>query len=456
MTNKSLARSVALLLAIVLVATACTIDTGSSTSTGSGTEGGEGIEGSQQADDGVAAPTTSAAPAITGPVSTFVPPLQGPFSSDGGTTTAAVDQSTIIIEENPSLPRTLEGLPWPTDFSRRTVADWNEFLRGLQQEDPRDGIPPIDSPVFESPARAAEWLDPAEPGALVQVNGEARFYPLSIMTQHEIVNDAFGDIPVAVTYCPLCNTAIAFDRRVDGEVLRFGVSGLLRNSDLVMWDDQTTSLWQQITGDGVVGQFAGVELETVPTSIVSFGQFAANFPEGGSLAGESGRGRQSYGANPYVGYSSLDTPFLFDGETDDRLPALSRVVGISDGDIVASYAFSDLARLQVVNDDFDGRPIAVLWAPGTADALDGGTIASSNDIGTAVAYEPIVDGQNLTFTANGDGTFTDDQTSSTWNIFGQATDGSLAGSQLGAVEHRNEFWFAFQAFFGADSLREQA
>ena len=390
---------------------------------------------------------------VEGPGETFTPPLEGPFT-EGGVSSADFDRENVIIESPPALPSVLASLPWETDWSQRTPESWDEFFRGLQTPDPRDGIPPIDTPIFESVDLAAEWLDPNEPGALVQLNGEARFYPLSIMTRHEIVNDAFGDVPVAVTFCPLCNTSLAFDRRVDGEVLRFGVSGLLRNSDLVMWDDQTNSLWQQISGEGVVGEFAGVDLDTVPTQVVSFRQFVESFPDSFSLAAESGFGRQTYGANPYVGYSSSAQPFLFDGEADDRLPALSRVVGITEGDAIAAYSFDQAGELGVINDEIDGLPIVILAAGNTTDALDGSRIADSQNIGSAVAHSPVVDGETLTFARNDDDTFTDEQTGSTWNVIGIATDGPLAGTQLDPIEHRNEFWFAWQAFLGPDSLRQ--
>lgn len=447
------------LLLLVLVASACSSSSptvaASSADTAATEPGGsvESVDDPQTApvDDSV---TTTTARVITGPTTTFVPDLDVDFATDGGAEFDADAVEGLIVEDDPDRGDLERYVDWPTDWTRRTVEDWSEFGAGLQATDPRDGIPPIDTPVFESPALASQWLGSREPGALVQLNGEARFYPLSIMTRHEIVNDAFGDIPVAVTFCPLCNTAIAFDRRVDGEVLRFGVSGLLRNSDLVMWDDKTTSLWQQITGDGVVGTYAGAQLESVPTSIVSFAQFAENFPDGKSLAGESGFGRSAYGSNPYEGYSSSSRPFLFTGETDDRLEPLARVIGVTVGDVTASYSFERLQAESVVNDDVDGVPIVVLHAGDTADALDAGAIAISNAIGSAIAHNPVLDGQTLTFVANDDDTFTDDQTGSTWNVLGSAVDGELAGQQLVPVEHRNEFWFAWQAFFGPESLRE--
>lgn len=461
-----------LLFAIVVVATACssadssaaadaTADAAADAEDSDGDADGDGAESENatapesESDDAEAESDGTAPVKIDGPEEVFSPPLDGPFNADGGISfdAAAVD---VILEDAPTGPLASTYFSWPTDWTRRTVEDWDEFAAGLGSSDPRDGIPPIDTPIFESVSLASEWIAPNEPGALVQVNGEARFYPLSIMTAHEIVNDAFGDVPVSVTYCPLCNTAIAFDRRVNGDVLDFGVSGLLRNSDLVMWDRQTTSLWQQITGEGVIGEFAGAQLETVPTSIVSFAQFAEGFPEGRSLAGESARGRGSYGLNPYAGYSSSAAPIagFFGADLDDRVPALSRVIGVTEGEALVAYTFDRIAAEQVINDEVNGVSIVVFGGGETTDALDQRSIAGSQSIGSAVAYIPAVDGQVLTFVANDDGTFTDDQTGSTWLITGNAIDGELAGSQLEIAEHRNEFWFAWQAFFGADALAE--
>lgn len=334
---------------------------------------------------------------------------------------------------------------WPTDWSRRTV-ELDEFLLGLPRDDPRDGIPPIDIPAFE-PIGDATWLDDREPGALVELDGEVRFYPLSMLTRHEIVNDRFGDVPVAVTYCPLCNTAMAFDRRVDGQVLRFGVSGLLRNSDLVMWDDATTSLWQQITGDGVAGHFAGTELEPVSTRIVSYGEAREAFPDALSLMEESGYGEGAYGRNPYQLYSSSTLPFLYDGTPDPRYPALSRVVGVSVDDEEVGYPFESVREAGAINDEVGGTSVAVLWGGDTADALDTTDIADGEAIGTAVAYDRRVGDRTLTFTATGDDLFTDTETGSIWNTLGQAVAGSLEGESLDTVTHRNEFWFAWAAFF---------
>ena len=188
----------------------------------------------------------------------------------------------------------------------------------------RDGIPPIDNPTFESIADASIWLQSQSPVIAFEWDGIARAYPLAILTRHEIVNDVVANVPVAVTFCPLCNSAVVFDRTVNEQVLRFGVSGLLRNSDLIMWDDVTQSWWQQFTGEGIVGEYTGTMLTLLPSQVVGYDAFIEQYPEGEVLS----RDGRSYGSNPYVGYDSSSQPFLFRGELDDRLLPTDR--GIRD------------------------------------------------------------------------------------------------------------------------------
>jgi hypothetical protein len=208
-------------------------------------------------------------------------------------------------------------------------------------------------------------------------------------------------------------------------------------------------LWQQATGESIVGDFAGTRLDFVSTAITSYGDVVASFPDTEVLSRDTGFPNRSYGTNPYVGYSSQSAPFggFFDGEIDDRVPALDRVVGITLDEGQLGVPFSTLAEVGAVNTAVGSTPVVVLWASGTADALDHPTIDVAQDIGTAVALSPEVDGQVLTFTADGDGTFTDAETGTTWDVLGVALDGPLAGTRLDPVTHRNDFWFAWQAFF---------
>ncbi|MCZ6738658.1 MAG: DUF3179 domain-containing protein [Actinobacteria bacterium] len=367
----------------------------------------------------------------------------GPSDSESPASDITADDDSLV-----TIPIHLESMAaiWETDFSNRII-DLEELLVGIPISDPRDAIPPIDNPQFEA-VSASDWIQDPEPGVLIEIEGDARFYPLSVMTRHEIVNDEVGGIPVAVTYCPLCNTALVFDRRFEGETLRLGVSGLLRNSDLVMWDDVTQTLWQQVTGEAIVGEHAGKSLTPLASAIVRWADFRDSHPDGQALSSDQGFGLV-YGSNPYEFYSSRSRPYNFySGEIDDRFPALERVVGISVNGIDKAYPFSLINKVRVVHDNLAGQELVVFWgASDTADALDSGLIADAIGIGTGIVYNPVVDGERLTFVASGDTEFVDNETGSTWSILGKATSGELAGEELELLPHRNEFWFAWQAFF---------
>lgn len=314
---------------------------------------------------------------------------------------------------------------------------------------PPDGIPPIDEPRFLAPDEV-RFLADDEPVLAVEIDGDARAYPLQIMTWHEIVNDEVGGVPVAVTYCPLCNTGIAFERpTIDGELLDFGTSGKLYNSNLVMYDRQTETYWAQATGQAIVGELAGEQLTFVPARIVSFGDWRAEHPDGLVLSRQTGHERP-YGENPYVGYDSLDRPFLFTGELDERLPATARVLGIvRAGDVVAfpyeTVSAQAVGGWAVVMEEVAGDPVAVFWKAGTRSALDLRQIASARDVGSIAAYRPQVGGRSLTFEATPDG-IVDRETGSLWSILGRATAGPLEGQQLIPELATDSFWFDWVAF----------
>ena len=333
---------------------------------------------------------------------------------------------------------------WDTNFCLHSVS-YDEIFSGGP---PRDGIPPLDNPRFESVSSAGEWIDDVEPVILLEREGQARAYPLQIMTWHEIVNDEIDGDPVAVTFCPLCNTALVFRRpTIAGETLTFGTSGNLRNSDLVMWDRQTESWWQQFTGEAIVGDLTGTKLEPLPAAIISWADFKMTYPEGQVLSINTGFVR-SYGRNPYAGYDNVNNfPFAFTGELDDQLPPMTRVVGVVTEDNQGAAFVRDLIQdEQVINENVNGTPIVIFWKEGTSSALDSGSIANGRDVGTAVVYSREIDGQALTFIANQDGTFTDQETGSLWDLLGTAMEGPLTGNQLTPIPHHDTFWFAWAAF----------
>ena len=330
---------------------------------------------------------------------------------------------------------------WKTDFGKHSVP-LSEIMSGGP---PKDGIRAIDRPEFVGVDAADGWLKPREPVIFFVRGSDARAYPLQILIWHEIVNDIVGALPVAITFCPLCNTAIAFDRRVHGQTLSFGTTGKLRFSDLVMYDRQTESWWQQATGQAIVGALTGVQLIPFPAQTISWGTFKDAFPGGKVLSRHTGYNRP-YGENPYVGYDDVNSsPFLYRGPQDPRLPPMERVVTVSlEGEDVA-YPFSTLERVRVVNDTVGGRKIVVLFEKGVASALDKSSIPESRDIGTAGVFERAVGGKVLTFAVAG-GRIVDAQTGSTWTILGTAIAGRLSGARLVPVVHGQHFWFAWAVF----------
>ena len=358
--------------------------------------------------------------------------------------TAAPDKPVVQLDDDWERELRQAGINtgvWETDFSKRSVPYKEIFSGGV----PRDGIPPIDDPKFVEVENADQWLEQNEPVIALEIEGEARAYPLQILTWHEIVNDTVGGVPVSATFCPLCNSAIVFDRRLEGVVYDFGVSGNLRNSDLIMWDRQTQSWWQQLTGEAIVGQLTGAQLDILPATIVAWQDFKGTYPEGKVLSRDTGH-RRSYGSNPYVGYDEVgQPPFLFFGKEDDRLVATERVAAVTVGDSAAAFPFSFLEAEGVVNHQVDGKDLVVFFKPGARSALDQRSIADSREVGSTGIFLRDQDGKALTFSASGD-QFADLETGTTWNIFGQGVAGPLAGQQLTPVPHANHFWFAWAAF----------
>ncbi|MDX1521242.1 MAG: DUF3179 domain-containing protein [Anaerolineae bacterium] len=359
-------------------------------------------------------------------------------------------QVTILTEDDRPNQLVSATQGWNTNFNKHTIP-YDELLSGGP---PRDGIPSIDDPKFISTAEAGEWLADNEPVISLVIEDDARAYPLQVLTWHEIVNDTVADVPVAVTFCPLCNSAITFDRRFDGQVFEFGTSGLLRKSDLVMYDRTTETLWQQFTGEGIVGDLAGEQLTFIPSSLISFADFKAAHPDGVVLSRDTGFSRR-YGENPYVGYDSVGSnPFLFRGEIDGRLSAMERVVTISFADdpnlgiteeIDVAYPLTTLAEAGVINDTQAGVDLAFFHQGGTASALGARVIADAEDVGSTGVFNRELNGQTLSFKKEGD-LIIDEETGSTWNILGTAIDGPLAGEQLSPILHADHFWFSWAAF----------
>ena len=322
---------------------------------------------------------------------------------------------------------------------------------------PPDGIPPIDAPAFVSIEEADRWLEDPEAVVVVSIDGDARAYPVQVLIWHEIVNDVVGGVPVAVTYCPLCNSAISWVRTVRGVETTFGTSGSLYASALVMYDRATESLWTHFDGQAVVGLLAGDRLEPVPSPLLAWADFRSSHPDGVVLDRDATGFTRNYGANPYLGYDEpSSTPFLFSGQVDDRARAMQRVVGVRTDGAARAWTLDAVGGgdAAATNTFIGSDPLVIFWKAGQASAIDARTVDGGRDVGSVGVFSALVRGESLTFDSSG-GLFGDEETGSTWDITGLAVDGPLKGERLTRVPHLDTFWFAWATYAPDTDLVEE-
>ena len=372
------------------------------------------------------------------------PTSQEPPSEEQRLTTVPV-----VATPSPGTQATATPKPgaWRTNLDKYIV-DPEVVGPGL----PRDSIPPIYEPKFESMSEADAWLDDEDLAGVMTIGGETKIYPYPILFWHEVVNDRIGNTPVLVTYCPLCDTVIAFDRRVESEELVFGVSGKLRHENLIMWDHQTESWWQQITGEALVGDLAGEKLEFLPLRTLPWGEARRSIDDALVLSRESTQDERLsgfYAVKPCPTEYPDEGLLWTGGPTSETLGSHARVVGLSHPKAVA-YPVSELARLGVATDVVGTQPVVLIYSAepcvGTAPGL-GAEITDA-----AAVYMPVVDGRMLSFYLEGD-YILDRETGSTWSPSGIAIDGPLEGRQLEALPHTISFWAPWVAFHPETELR---
>ena len=296
---------------------------------------------------------------------------------------------------------------------------------------------------------ADSWLDSDDLVGVLALDDEVHVYPLRMLVYHEVVNDQIAGVPVLVTFCPLCDTVIAFDRRVDGEALLFGVSMKLLHDNLIMWDHQTESWWQQASGMAIVGDFAGEQLDFLPIRTLFWRDVRRDMPGASVLSRESGFPESETGFYDIkmcpADYSS-EPPLWTGGPTSEALGSYARVVGLNLNGAVA-YPMAALARRQVVNDVVDGRDVALFYSTQPCVGFRG-----VPTVDTASVYSPMVGEGKLTFYPR-KGEILDRETGSAWSPGGLAVSGPLKGSQLKPLPHTISFWFAWIAFFPDTTLR---
>lgn len=269
---------------------------------------------------------------------------------------------------------------WDTDFSKSAV-DFNEITDVIG----KDNIPAIDEPAF-MPAADETRIPGREPVISFAYQGVARAYPLRYLVWHEIVNDTVAGLPVAVTYCPLCNTSIVFERVLDGKPVTFGTTGKLRHSDLIMYDRGEETWWQQFDGKAIVGKRVGEKLSMRPSALITFDMFKQRYPGGEVLLPDPRRVAMA-GQNPYVDYDSSVLPFLFRGELPKDVEPMLRVALVQEPQPVAVA----LAYL-IAHQPYRHGDLMFRWRAGQASALDTSRIADGRDVGSIEVFHVSPDG----------------------------------------------------------------
>lgn len=248
---------------------------------------------------------------------------------------------------------------------------------------PRDGIPAIDRPRFVQP-EAAGFVQPGDRVLGIARNGVAKAYPVAILNWHEIVNDTFADEPIAVTYCPLCGTGIAYVAGNGGQVMRFGVSGLLYNSDMLLYDRQTESLWSQIGKHAISGLMKGTRLQAIPLQHTTWADWRERYPGTLVLSTDTGHARD-YSRSPYSGYEKSSDVFFPVRNHDTRYHPKESVLGVEIDGRFKAYPFVELEKSDgQVRDRLGGRTVTVTYdrRHRTAGAVDD----DGNPLPVMVAY----------------------------------------------------------------------
>ncbi len=319
---------------------------------------------------------------------------------------------------------------------------------------PFDSIPAIDHPRF-LPAGSVRFLGPAAPVIAIEVHGVARAYPVAILAYHEIVNDVVGGVPVAVTFCPLCNSPVAYGRRLDGHTVRFGVTGQLAESNLIMFDRRTRTWWQQLSGRAIAGPLTGRRLRPLAASMVAFGPWRAAHPTA-SVMRPPARSPYRYGIDPYGWYDGGPRQpgvLVRAAPYDHRLPPKWRVIGVPRQGGRGPVAFALPAgrgTFRVARKTAGSVPLVALFGygerlPETGRTPPDARLGWSGSVFVASAAGHPVD---LLATHHG---FVDRSTRSRFDLLGRAVSGPLAGAQLPAVPQAQAFWFAW-SHFSPDTL----
>jgi hypothetical protein len=361
------------------------------------------------------------------------------------TTTAVLvlrDHSRTAVGPEPAAtPTQSVRLNLRTDVGRDAPFLASFDARALAAGAAVDAISAIDRPRFDAPDDATLML-PEDLVVSVEVNGDARAYPEKLLSLHEVVNDIVGGSPLAVVWCPLCRTATAFERRISGRLLTFGVSGLLYHRNIVLFDRETRSLWSQLLGGAVTGKLRGTKLRHVPVRHETFAHWRARHPNGKVLSvaddTEARRFTEPFESGTIWGPESSDQPYtsywakvanLYRGRAAG-IPDRALVLGLLARDRAVAYPLNRIEERGLVEDEVDGVPVLL--------------VVSDRQALSASVFSRVFNGRVLTFRLAGRG-LVDRETGTRWSLDGEGVAGALAGRRLDLIPATTSYWFAWRA-----------
>jgi len=344
---------------------------------------------------------------------------------------------TAVSPPTPTIIPTATTQPTPTT-NPLAPASRRLQMGELQLAADEDAIPAIfadDSIFVDASTGDGEWADD-EFVVGVEINGDARAYPIRLMSQHELVNDNIGGQPVLISWCPLCFSAIVYDRLLERE-MTFGVSGFLYFDNLVMYDHQTNTLWSQLLGQGIKGAMRHEQLQAFPSIITTWAEWKQQHPDTRIISATQ-LGEDADAVDPYNNYY-LNGVAGITGQAieDGRLSPKSLVIGLTANKLVRAYSLESLRELEILNDTLGETPLLFLY---------------NDEAQTAVVYQRAVAGQELTFVRE-NGRLQDTETGSTWDAkTGTAVDGTLLGEQLPRISAPLVYWFAWSTLHQGTEL----
>ena len=310
-------------------------------------------------------------------------------------------------------------------------------------------ISSVDRPRFASVAAARSWLPADAPVIVLRIGQVARAYPLAILQWHEVVNDTVAGRPLAITYCPLCNTAAAYSRLVAGKPVMLQSSGALLSGAAVLTVAGTQQLWSQATGEAL--QVVPAPLTWVPSDTMSLAGAAAADP--GLQVMERPYAGFDYNQSPYGDVAIPGSqPRLFVGWVDEHLDPKARLVGVVVRGAARAWQYRALAGPRVRNDSVGGQPVVVVYRPDVTGIGDSSDLRHAPRVGAAAVYAVSVAGRTLHFRLAGLQAMRDQETGSTWDLSGHAVAGPLAGTRLQSLRFLNTYWFAWVAFHAKTSV----